>query len=592
MNHNFFAKLLSSLLAATLVAGSWILLPGVSLADSSLFNVSRVSIDSSNTVEANDESNYASISADGRYVAFISEANNLVAGDTNNSNDIFRKDLQTGDIVRVSVDSSGAQANNDSDDEPAISGDGRYVAFESLASNLVPSDTNDVTDIFRKDLQTGDIVRVSVDSSGVEADAGNGDPSITTDGRYVAFKSLAGNLVEGEGEVNYIDVFRKDLQTGDIIRVSVDSSGAEANGGSDETSISADGRYVAFRSFATNLVSGDTTAGYDIFRKDLQTGDIARASINSSNAEANDWSHMPSISADGRYVAFESAATNLVSGDTNIVRDIFRKDLQTNDIVRVSVDFLNNQATGSSYESSISADGRYVAFESAAGNLVSGDTDTNSSSDISSSDIFRKDLQTAEIVRFSVDASGAEANNTSYWPSISADGRYIAFESDASNLISGDTNSSMDIFRVRLESEPDPLVPTIPDSAQTPTTTPAPAQTPASPVQNNPEKKILSTTLTIKTSKNVLTVGNSIILSGLLKGSDGKGLSGKKITIKIAKRKIGKAVTDAQGVFKLKVKPKYITKFKKASYYRAIFKGDSSYGFSIARSKKIFVKEK
>ena len=288
-----------------------------------------------------------------------------------------------GDTTRVSVDSNGAQANGISG-VPAISADGRYVAFESDATNLVSGDTNNFNDIFVHDRQTGQTTRVSIASDGTQATGGSSfSPAISADGRYVAFASYAANLVSGDTN-NFIDIFVHDRQTGQTTRVSVDSNGAEATEGflgSIAPAISADGRYVAFASDATNLVSGDTNGSSDIFIHDRQTGQTTRVSIASDGTQATGGSSFSSaISSDGRYVAFESNADNLVGGDTNLAPDIFVHDRQTGQTTRVSVDSNGTQANGASYSPAISADGRYVAFESLATNLVSGDT--NGSSDI------------------------------------------------------------------------------------------------------------------------------------------------------------------------------------------------------------------
>jgi len=229
-------------------------------------NTIRVSVASDGT-QSNHDSYNPSISADGRFVAFESEATNLVSGDTNNFRDIFVHDRQTGQTTRVSVASDGTQANGHSFD-PSISADGRYVAFISLASNLVSGDTNDHQDIFVHDRQTGQTTRVSVASDGTQANDHSFDPSISADGRYVAFISFASNLVGGDTEPPILpsttslpnnpasqgrgvssQVFVHDRQTGATTLVSVAIDGSEGNGHSEEVSISADGRYVAFRSW-------------------------------------------------------------------------------------------------------------------------------------------------------------------------------------------------------------------------------------------------------------------------------------------------------------------------------------------------------
>jgi Tol biopolymer transport system component len=406
--------------------------------NSSLKPIERVSVDSSGT-EGNDRSEIPSISSDGRYVAFTSGADNLVAGDMNNTWDVFVRDTQTGTTTRVSVDNSGTEGNDDSD-IPSISSDGRYVAFRSYAYNLVAGDTNNASDVFVHDRQTGTTTRVSVDSSGTEGNGDSGSPSISSDGRYVAFYSLANNLVAGDTN-SYYDVFVHDMQTGTTTRVSVDSSGTEGkNGESFHPSISSDGRYVAFVSRADNLVAGDTNNTADIFVHDTQTGTTTRVSVDSSVAEGNGDSGDPSISSDGRYVAFTSRADNLVAGDTNYTWDVFVHDMQTGTTTRISVNSSGTQGNDISINSSLSSDGRYVAFYSFADNLVAGDTNQYY-------DVFVHDTQTGTTTRVSVDSSGTEGNNNSWIPVISSDGSYVAFDSFANNLVAGDTNNTQDVFR-------------------------------------------------------------------------------------------------------------------------------------------------
>ncbi|HWP32099.1 MAG TPA: hypothetical protein VNK96_10315 [Fimbriimonadales bacterium] len=399
----------------------------------------RVSVSSSGA-QGNNSSTGATISADGRFVAFKSDASNLVSGDTNGSTDVFVHDRQTGKTTRVSVSSSGAQGNGGIglEPSPSISADGRFVAFDSEASNLVSGDTNGANDVFVHDRQTGKTTRISVSSSGSQGNSYSDSPSISADGRYVAFESYASNLVSGDTN-GTDDVFVHDRQTGKTTLVSVSSSGAQGDYWSQEPSISADGRYVAFSSLASNLVSGDTNGTSDVFVHDRQTGKTTRVSVSSSWREGNGHSNNPSISADGRYVAFTSDASNLVSGDTNGTDDVFVHDRQTGKTTRVSVSSSGAQGNSWSEDSSISADGRYIAFESEASNLVSGDSNGYL-------DVFVHDRQIGQTTLVSVSSSGAQGNNWSDWPSISMDGRYVAFGSDASNLVSGDTNGYQDVF--------------------------------------------------------------------------------------------------------------------------------------------------
>ncbi|MEM7029529.1 MAG: AbfB domain-containing protein, partial [Chloroflexota bacterium] len=395
-------------------------------------NIERMSLDS-NEIEGDNESTEASISADGRYVAFKSDATNLVAGDTNGVSDIFVRDRETGTTERVSVDSDEVQGTGLSS-KPSISGDGRYVVFESQ-STLVSDDTNNRIDIFVRDRQTGTTERISVDSDEAQADTHSSNPTISPDGRYVAFESFATNLVSGDTN-NQKDIFIRDRQTGTTELVSVDSNEIQTDGASTNPSMSDDGRYVAFDSFATNLVSGDTNAVQDVFVRDRTTGQTVRVSINDSGVQGDGRSISPSINSDGRYVAFDSLSTNLVSVDTNGLQDIFVHDRQTGTTELLSVDDNGVQADRQSNGPSISSDGRYVAFTSLATNLVpnvGGSWDT-----------YVRDRETDKTERVSLDSNDM-GNGNSFFPSINSTGQYVAFESSGV-LVSDDTNNRTDIY--------------------------------------------------------------------------------------------------------------------------------------------------
>ena len=402
----------------------------------------RVSVDSSGA-QANGQSYALSISSDGRYVAFASEASNLVPGDTNDASDLFVHDRGTGGTIRVSVSSSGSQANGRSY-RSSISADGRYVAFESEASNLVADDTNEAWDIFIRDRQTGQTQRVNVDSLGEQTRFGANRPSISAHGRYVAFDSMATDLV-AEDTNEQDDVFLHDRETGQTSRVSVGPWGRQANGASVRAAISADGRFVAFQSAATNLVTDDTNDRHDILCHDRQTAVTTRVSVDSFGAQADGGSYTLSISADARWVAFASEAANLVSDDSNGVADVFVHDRQTGQTTRVSVTSSGDEAEGASNRPCISADGRYVTFWSEA-KLVEDDTN-------GLADILCHDRRTGLTERVTAGLSGADPNGGSYWPAISGDGRFVAFLSDADNLVPGDTNGVKDIFVHELWSE-------------------------------------------------------------------------------------------------------------------------------------------
>ena len=249
-----------------------------------------------------------------------------------------------GDTTRVSVDSSEMEGNSESG-WPSISADGLFVSFYSPASNLVIGDTNGTLDTFLYDRQTSTIERISVASGGGQGNDVSGISSISADGRFVAFFSYASNLVAGDTN-NDPDIFVRDRQFGTTERVSVNSSGAEGNDLSVDTSISADGRYVAFYSEASNLVAGDTNGTADVFVRDRQTSTTERISVASGGGQGNVHSVRPSITPDGRFVAFDANAYNLVAGDTNDANDVFVHDRQTGTTELLSVDSNGAQGNG------------------------------------------------------------------------------------------------------------------------------------------------------------------------------------------------------------------------------------------------------
>ena len=463
-------------------------LVGVALVGSTGANASpgrtvRVSVDSAGVQGGGDSGAWGrpAVSTSGRYVAFESFATNLVSDDTNSASDIFVRDRDTDwdgifdeagavGTTRVSVSSGGGQANGFSF-QPAISSDGRYVAFDSGASDLVESDTKscgtppltyNCSDVFVHDRQTGATTRVSVSSAGAESDGDSYLPAISSDGRYVAFYSEGANLVAGDGN-GADDVFVRDRDTdGDGIfdepgavattRVSVTSGGSEGNRASSDPAMSSDGRFVAFYSESTNLVSGDTNGSGDIFVRDRQAGTTTRMSVSNTGVQGNGGSYGPAVSWDGRYVAFYSAATSLVSGDTNGALDVFLRDRQLGVTTRVSVDSAGDQGNGASSAPAISADGRYVAFYSEATDLVSGDTNGSCQTDPDPEldncpDIFVRDRLTSTTERANVDSAGGQAEGgISTAPGVSVDARFVAFYSRATNLVLGDTNGRQDVF--------------------------------------------------------------------------------------------------------------------------------------------------
>lgn len=396
----------------------------------------RVSV-SSNGTPGNDRSYSPAISNDGRYIAFESLSSNLVSGDTNNSSDIFLYDSQTGITRRVSLANNGDQGNSYSG-APDTSNNGRYTAFESSSNNLVSGDTNNTSDIFVHDRNTGATTRVSISSNGNQGNGESFNLNISSNGRYVAFESLSSNLVPGDTN-NTSDIFVHDRNTRTTSRVSVASNGNQGNNGGSFPSISDSGSYVAFQSWSDNLVPEDSNSLPDIFLHNRNTGTTTRVSVASDGTQGNGWSYYPSISGDSRYVAFESWSSNLVPGDTNNTSDVFVYDRISKTTTRVSVSNNAIQGNGGSYKPSISKDGRYVTFSSEANNLVPGDTNNQP-------DIFVRDLASGTTTRISVSSNGTQGNNWSYNPSISGDGTYVAFESTADNLVSGNNLYGTDVF--------------------------------------------------------------------------------------------------------------------------------------------------
>ncbi len=228
-------------------------------------------------------------------------------------------------LTRISTTASGAEANGSSSN-PHFSPDGRFVVFDSNATNLVASDARDDRNIFLKNLTTGAVTRLSTGLGGAETNGDSSNPQFSPDGRYVVFESLATNLASGDTNGKY-DIFLKDLSTGSITRLSTTANGTQANGNSTNARFSSDGRYMVFESDASNLVANDLNGEKDIFVKDLSTGAVTRLSTTATGAEANDFSAEARFSPDGRCVTFGSSASNLIAGDMNDAFDIFRVDL-------------------------------------------------------------------------------------------------------------------------------------------------------------------------------------------------------------------------------------------------------------------------
>ncbi len=438
------------------------------------------------------------ISGDGRYVVFESQSSTLVAGDTNGYHDIFRVDRQTGTIQRVSVDSAENEGNGWSY-RPTISNNGRYVAFQS-GSEFTVTDPGSHTNIFVRDIVSGTTTLASVNSSEVPGDSDSFNASISSDGTSVVFMSLANNLAAVTNYGGY-PIYLRNLLTGTTTLVSVLPSNVTADGWASDTfapSISDDKRYVTFQAYAINqepvnygqvlysvyrrdlqsltttvlppgnrtdldsikdvqispdgtrtifastdptLVSDDRNNQSDVLLLNHETNLYSAVSLNGTglvSVTGNRDSRLQAITPDARYVLFISEATNLGVIPATQVSHLYRKDRQTGVVTLVSVNTSGQAANANVESAAMSADGRYIVFDTAATNLA--DDEDNET------DIFLRDILLNTTTRISIGRSGADASGSSSRPSISGDGRYVVFESNADNLILGDTNSAADIF--------------------------------------------------------------------------------------------------------------------------------------------------
>lgn len=375
-----------------------------------------------------------SISADGRFVAFSSYSHNLVPGDLWQL-DVFLRDHPSGIIQRVS-DSIGGGSGNGWSYSCCISADGAFVAFDSDATDLVLGDVNGWGDVFIWNRQSDLTEIISVNSAGRQGNSGSGGPVLSADGRYVAFVSVASNLVAGD--VNgFGDVFLRDRLTGTTEIVSVSSAGVQADAGFPSVPcISGDGRYVGFASVASTLVGGDDNGVRDVFVRDRQSATTQVVSVSSLGVLGNGPSEGAAIALDGSVVAFHSLASNLVIGDTDGFHNVFIRDLQMGVTEMGSIAASGGAALGG--RPSISSNGRLLAFETGQ-DIVPGDTNGQI-------DIFVRDRVSRTTERVSISSEGIQSNDLSIDCAISGDGRWVAFMSDASTLVPGDTNLVEDVF--------------------------------------------------------------------------------------------------------------------------------------------------
>jgi hypothetical protein len=384
---------------------------------------------------SNGSSYYPFVSANGRFVVFWSTSTDLVANDTNDMFDVFVRDLQNGTTSIASLAFNGAPANGHSISGP-MTPDGRYVLFSSKADNLVLGDTNFHYDVFLRDRVNATTTRESVGSAGEQGNSDSFARGISTDGRWVLFDSWAGTLVPGDTNIKF-DVFVRDRTTGVTTRESVSSTGIEGNDDSTASGISDDGRFVLFSSKAFTLVPGDTNVYSDVFLRDRSTSTTVRISVGPGGVQATAPSYSGALSSDGNWAVFTSNAPNLVPGDVNGKADVFRYERATGSLELISVGTTGMQVDGGVLDDGISLDGRFAYIESFATNLVAGDVN-------GFQDVFA--LGDGQVQLVSLSSAGVQGNADSYNVAANADGTTIVFESNASNLVSGDTNGFRDVF--------------------------------------------------------------------------------------------------------------------------------------------------
>ena len=390
---------------------------------------------SSQGAQADELSGVGTVSADGRYVAFFSDATNLVPGDVPFTRDVFHRDRWDGVTTLVSVSASGGYANGGGEN-PTMSADGRFVAFASTSTDLLagPDANGAIQDVFVRDVVAGTTAVVSVTSAGVQGNADSDFPVISANGRFVAFVSLATNLLPGPdaNAANDGDLFVHDRLTGATELVSRSTSGAQGNDDSFVDAISSDGRFVTFGSAATNLLPGPDANGLfpDAFLRDRLAGTTECVSVSSTGVQSNRTSNPGGVSDDGRFVAFESDANNLGPDDNGFfIGDVYVRDRLSGTTELVSRSDAGVQGDATSDAIGLSSDGRFVVLGSWATNLVPGDTNGKN-------DVFVRDQLTKTMEMVSVSWGGAPGNDHSNMgrTPISADGRYVVFNSMATNL--------------------------------------------------------------------------------------------------------------------------------------------------------------
>ena len=428
------------------------------LSGSTLFGASTALISGrSQKNQSNGASTAPAVSQNGQFVAFASVANNLDRDRCRNGlSHIFLRDRVAGTITCISLSSGGEQGNQNSH-SPALSADGRSVAFESASRNLAGDKCfNGVSHVFVRDTLAGTTTCLTANQSGGQGNQDSHAPSISADGQVIAFDSAATNLGGGNCDNGVNHIFVHDRASNTTTCVSVRSDGTEGDGNSFDPSITADGRVVVFHSTATNLGGGCSNGNAHVYMHDLSTSQITCVSVNSAGSQSNGQSAFAKISGDGRFAVFESDATNLATRCNNGLPHIFVRELGAGRRTScVSIDNRGDQGNSDSAAAAISFDGRLVAFTSTATNL------TVNRCNAGNSQVFVRDRADGSTACASVGRKRVSGNANSGNPAISGDGLLVSFESEATNLVKKDTNGNRDIFAHVLSVPEDPPLLTI-----------------------------------------------------------------------------------------------------------------------------------
>lgn len=413
-------------------------------------SIERMSVNV-NGQQANGASFKPAFSPDSTKIAFESDASNLLPSGLNGERQILLKDIASGQITLVSANASGQAANADCLDME-FSPDGRKMVFESDATNLVAGVTNGKRHVYMKDLDTGTVTLISSSSTGAAGNANSGDPMFSPDGTKVVFSSISDNFAPNDTNISSggRDIFIKDLATGLTSLVSANAQGQIGNGNGDDPSWSHDGESVIFWSSASNLIPGGTNGVEQVYIKNIETGAVRLVSVDNAGDQSNGYNNDPSFTPDDRIITYWSDASDILPGDTNGKSDIVLYNLVSQNVTIGSSNAQGVIGNGSSQDPLFTADGKYLTMKSNSTNFVPEASNGKYQ-------IFVKDMATGELVLLSTNNQGVQGNDNSDDPIFSRNGQYVAFESFATNFVSGDTNGKLDIYMARVElveSEP------------------------------------------------------------------------------------------------------------------------------------------